>query len=720
MTGQSSILEQECERLKAAVETERRIRLEAEAIAEQFLLELRNQKRGLELLQAITVAANEAVSIEEAMQIAVDKICAFTGWPVGQAYLREQKDADELVCLPIRHLEHGRRFKEFRTLTERTRFTAGVGIPGQVLRAGKPIWVADICADQSFPQADVARAFGLKSGFGFPLLIGSKVVGVVEFFSRDSQEPDADLLQIMTQLGTQLGRVIERQYIGQALQHSEVYFRRLTESSLDLITILRPDGTILYESSSVEQILGYKPEEYTGRNVFEFVHPEDLPHVTQIFGDALQKQGNTPQFGFRFRHKNGSWRILEGVGNNLVNDPTVAAIVFNSRDVTERRGLEQQFLQAQKVQAIGQLAAGVAHDFNNILTAILGYSDMMLMRIRPEDPLYSSGTGIKQAAIRAAALTRQLLAFGRKQMLEPRVLSLNTSIAEMDKMLRRLLGEDVSLVTIPNPNLGRVKADPGQIEQVILNLAVNARDAMPKGGKLTIETDNVTLDEEYARHRAEVIPGDYVMLAVSDNGTGIPPEVLIRLFEPFFTTKEMGKGTGLGLATCHGIVKQSRGHIAVYSEIGQGTTFKVYLPRVDDPAEVIKKSDDPQEIPRGSETVLLVEDEPMLRELGMMFLTELGYNVLAAPNGRQALNLVYAKYSKQIDILVTDVVMPEMGGKDLAEALQSVSPHTRVLFCSGYTEDTVANGGLSQGVNFLAKPYTVGMLARKVRQILES
>ena len=503
-------------------------------------------------------------------------------------------------------------------------------------------------------------------------------------------------------------------------QRSEAYFRKLTENALDLITILNADGTIRYESRSIQKVLGFTPEEYTGKNAFDFVHPDDLPMVASAFMEALKRNGNTDALTFRFRHRDGSYRILEGMGLNLLSDADVAGIVFNSRDVTERKGLEQQFLQAQKVQAIGQLAAGVAHDFNNILTAILGYSDMVLKGMEPAHPSYGHVTGVKQAAVRAAALTRQLLAFGRKQMLQPVVLNLNTSISEMEKMLRRLLGTDIDLISNPGADLGRVKADASQIEQVILNLAVNARDAMPKGGRLTIETANVTLDEKYARFRNEVSPGRYVMLAVSDNGSGMSKEVMGRLFEPFFTTKELGKGTGLGLATCHGIVKQSGGHIAVYSEMGEGTTFKVYLPRVDDADEVVLKPRLPKTLRTGTETALLVEDEPMLRELGQIYLVELGYTVLSAANGRQALNLMHADSSRKIDILVTDVVMPEMGGKDLANFVREISPATKVLFCSGYTEEAVnLHCAGNKATAFLEKPYTIEALATKIRSLLD-
>jgi two-component system, cell cycle sensor histidine kinase and response regulator CckA len=696
-------------------------RLAAEAEVARLTRELASNQRGLELLQTITIAANQATHLEDAMQIALDQIAAHTSWPLGHIYLQAADGQAEFIPLDVWHTADAERFDEFRKLVQAVRLSTAKGLPGRVFGTGKAAWVRDVTKDADFPGTKFLGELGLKTAFAFPLLMGPGVVGVMQFFSPETDEPDARLSKIMLHLGAQLGRVIERQQAQDDLRRSETYFRRLTESALDLITILGPDGVIRYESSSIEQVLGYKPEEYTGKNAFSFVHPEDLPRVSNAFMEALARKGNTPLLSFRFRHRDGSYRVLEGVGNNLLADPVVAAIVFNSRDVTERKRLEEQFLQAQKVQAIGQLAAGVAHDFNNILTAILGYSDMLLMMQKPNDPQQPHAAGIKQAAIRAAALTRQLLAFGRKQVLQPVVLDLNSSIAEMDKMLRRLLGADVTLVTLPHQELGRVKADPGQIEQVILNLAVNARDAMPRGGKLTLETANVTLDAHYAGQRPEVHPGDYVMLAVSDNGTGMTPEVKARLFEPFFTTKESGKGTGLGLATCHGIIKQSGGHIAVYSELGAGTTFKVYLPRVaaELPAATLAGASD--DLPRGIETILLVDDEPMVRELGASMLGKLGYTVLTASNGRQALNLIHADRARQIHLLVTDVVMPEMGGRDLADFMRSISPDTKVIFCSGYTEDAASlQGSTGTSVTFLPKPYALATLARKVRSLLDS
>lgn len=694
--------------------------LAAKAIAIQASQDLYHNRRGLEFLQSVTVAVNQATTIKDAMQIALGKICDYGGWQIGHVYLKGQDGSLDWVPLDVWHCEDPERFAEFRKASQAIRVAAGTGLPGRVFSTGGPVWTPDINQDESFPLAAKAHVLGLRSCAGFPLLAGPETVGVMEFFSVLKEEPDALSMAIMSHLCAQFGWVIEREKARLALQRSEAYFRKLTENALDLITILNVDGTIRYESRSIQKVLGFTPEEYTGKNAFDFVHPDDLPMVAAAFQEALKRNGNTDVLTFRFRHRDGSYRILEGLGLNLLGDSDVAGIVFNSRDVTGRKALEQQFLQAQKVQAIGQLAAGVAHDFNNILTAILGYSDIVLMNMAEGHTSYGHMTGVKQAAIRAAALTRQLLAFGRKQMLQPKILDLNHSIAEMEKMLRRLLGPEITFITIPEANLGRTKADPSQIEQVILNLAVNARDAMPKGGRLTIETSNVTLDEKYARQRAEVVPGPYVMLAVSDNGSGMTDEVRARLFEPFFTTKELGKGTGLGLATCHGIIKQSGGHIAVYSELGLGTSFKVYLPRVDMTDEAESKADQPKGLQTGTETVLLVDDETMLRELGEIYLTKLGYTVLLAANGRQAVNLLHANSGRKIDILVTDMAMPEMGGKDLADFVQTVAPQTKVLFCSGYTEEAVnLRGTVSTATAFIGKPYTIDALALKIRELLD-
>jgi two-component system cell cycle sensor histidine kinase/response regulator CckA len=371
------------------------------------------------------------------------------------------------------------------------------------------------------------------------------------------------------------------------------------------------------------------------------------------------------------------------------------------------------------MEAVGQLAGGVAHDFNNLLTVISGFSELMLCSCNLNDMSQEFVKEILRAAERAASLTRQLLAFSRKQMLQPQVMDLNSLVAEAQKMLRRLIGEDVNLDASLDPDLGWIKADPGQIEQVLLNLVVNARDAMPRGGHLTIETHNVDLDEEYVRHHVETQVGRYILLAITDTGKGMNEAIKARIFEPFFTTKEVGKGTGLGLSTVFGIIKQSGGHIEVYSEEGRGTTFKIYLPRVPRGSSTsIGSVQSP--IPKGTETILVAEDEEGVRSLVRLALVSYGYNVLESQHGEEALE-VFRNYSDRIHLLMTDVVMPRMSGRQLANHITVLQPDIKVLFLSGYTDDAVVRHGMVEaGVPFLQKPFTPTMVARKVREVLDN
>jgi two-component system, cell cycle sensor histidine kinase and response regulator CckA len=412
--------------------------------------------------------------------------------------------------------------------------------------------------------------------------------------------------------------------------------------------------------------------------------------------------------------------IKDKEGNITAALELVIPITERKRAEEEMVAVQEQFRQSQKMEAIGQLAGGIAHDFNNLLTVIKGYSQMTSMELKEGDPLKERIEQIKRAADRAADLIRQLLVFSRRQTLELKVIDLNTALRNLEKMLRRVIGEDIELVIHLPEDLGGVKTDPGQIEQVIMNLAVNAKDAMPSGGKLTIETANVELDEEYARNHVAVKTGGYVMLAVSDTGMGMTPEVRDRVFEPFFTTKEEGKGTGLGLSTVYGIVKQSGGNIWVYSELGKGTTFKIYFPRVDEPLdEISEKVTVRKGLLRGSETILVVEDEEEVRKLVVWGLEGQGYRVLDAPQGLDAF-LIGKENQGPIHLLVTDVVMPKMSGRDLAERLASIRPGIKVLYMSGYTERAIAHKGiLDKGINFIQKPFTVDELARKVREVLD-
>jgi PAS domain S-box-containing protein len=510
-----------------------------------------------------------------------------------------------------------------------------------------------------------------------------------------------------------------RRQAEEAVRASEERFRALVENSSDALLLIDSEGRVTYLTPSSERHLGWKRDEMVGRSIFDFVHPDDRDLVGQRMADALEHPLRPIIQEIRFQHADGEWRIMEGVAVNRLNDPSVRAIVVNARDVTERRKLEDQLRQSQKMEAVGQLAGGVAHDFNNLLTAILGYCSLMLDEIQQEDPLRQDLMEIQAAGERAAALTRQLLAFSRRQMLQPQVVDINTLIRQLEKLLRRLISEDVELVTSLSSELQPVRVDPASIEQILVNLAVNARDAMPVGGQLTIETSNVEIDEAYCVSHVSMRPGPHVMLAVGDTGRGMDAATRARVFEPFFTTKEQGRGSGLGLATVYGIVKQNGGFIWVYSEVGHGTVFKVYLPPARTRAVARSSDVRPRETAHGWETVLLVEDEDAVRALAREVLRRHGYIVLEARHGVDALR-VAERHPDTIHLMITDVVMPHMGGREVAERLNTVRPHMKVLFMSGYTDHALMHRELAPGTAFLQKPFNPETFARKVRHVLDS
>jgi signal transduction histidine kinase/ActR/RegA family two-component response regulator len=462
---------------------------------------------------------------------------------------------------------------------------------------------------------------------------------------------------------------------------------------------------------SAEQVLALDPR----RDVF--VDAGELSRLMRQF-----REGTAPgNMEVRWKRQDGKVITVRLSGRG-VRRPEESAEVLEmiAEDVTEQRVLENQFRQAQKMEAVGRLAGGVAHDFNNLLMVIGGYTEQLLEHTSKTNSLYPKIESIHHATERAASLTRQLLAFSRKQLLELKVVDLNVIMADMERLLRPLIGESIELQTVPAADLGRTRADAGQIEQVIMNLVVNAKDAMPEGGKLTIQTANANLGGDDFREYSYIQPGAYVMLSVSDNGHGMDKETQARIFEPFFTTKEKGKGTGLGLSTVYGIIKQSGGYVLVQSELGHGTTFRIYLPRVEESAEPVGTVRISQPQHGGSETVLLVEDEESVRQLVRETLELRGYNVLEAENGEAALQIV-THHAEPIHMLITDVVMPGMSGRELSARLCATHPQTKVLYLSGYTEDAIVHEGvLEAGTAFLQKPFTLQMLSRKVREVLGS
>jgi PAS domain S-box-containing protein len=506
----------------------------------------------------------------------------------------------------------------------------------------------------------------------------------------------------------------------EGLRRSELNFRSLVTNAPYGICRCDSSGKLLDANPAFLQMLGYpSASELTGKHMGGL-----YTDTHQWFELADYLRSETPFNGLiaEWNRKEGSPTVVRVSGRSMSNGDEGTVFELFIEDVTERRALEQQLRQSQKMEAVGRLAGGIAHDFNNLLMVISGYSEFLLDRLGPEQALRGPAQEIASAAQRASSLTRQLLAFSRKQMLAPKILDLNEVVTENLKMLTRMIGEDIDLVMVPGASLGSVRADSGQIEQVIMNLAVNARDAMPSGGKLTIETTNVNLDEDYARLHSPLRPGPYIMLAISDTGAGMDSETQSHIFEPFFTTKGP-KGTGLGLSTVYGIVKQSGGYIWVYSEPGQGTTFKIYLPRVVERGEGVAQVAAPiesQEVEAGKETILLVEDEANLRYLARQYLEKQGYRVIEAADGAVAMQIVVA-HEGMIHLLLTDVIMPGMNGRELAQRVSEIRPNVKVLYMSGYTENVIGhNGTLDAGVRLLQKPFNLRDLKDKVREVLDT
>ena len=527
----------------------------------------------------------------------------------------------------------------------------------------------------------------------------------------------------------------------EALRASELRYRRLFETAQDGILILDADtGQVVDANPFMVGLLGYSLEEFLGRKLWE-IGPFKGTDASKIAFTELQHTDRVRYSGMPLETKDGRRVEVEFISSAYLVDEK-RLIQCNIRDlaerklaadkivilnaeleqgVVERQRLEAQFIEVQKMEVVGQLAAGVAHDFNNILGVIIGYENLITCELPVESPLLQYTEEIRHASDRAAGLTRQLLVFSRKQTVQPVVLDLIDTVKDLDKLLLRLIDENIEMKIVSGNQTGHVKADSGYIGQVLMNLVVNARDAMPDGGKLTIATNNVTLDESYTNSHPGVVPGEYVLLSVSDTGTGIPDDLKARIFEAFFTTKPKGKGTGLGLSTCQTIIQQCGGYIDVYSELGQGTTFKVYFPRIELPLETPLASVPTGPLPGGTEAVLVVEDDLSLRHLARGILRSLGYDVLTASNGQEALRVAQAHHAPPIRLVISDVIMPQMGGKEMAERLKSINAEVKVLFTSGYTDDTIAHHGVLQpGVEFLAKPYTPAALAGKVREMLDA
>ena len=596
----------------------------------------------------------------------------------------------------------------------------GRGLTEYVLRTGEPLLCTPDVFDVLVKQGEV-ELIGAPSldWLGVPLKAGNTTFGVLVVQSYTDnvryREKEKDILTFVSH---QLASAIEHKRSEEALRRSEARYRSVVQSAVYGIYRSNLEGKFLDVNPALVAMLG--------RNSAEEVLCLD-PKV-DVFVDAKEQSRLMVEFrrGVRVDNVEVRWKRQDGkaitvrLSGRAVKGETGDVVEVIAEDVTERRVLEDQFRQAQKMEAVGRLAGGVAHDFNNLLMVISGYTEVLMEHTAQDHALHPKIAAIQQASDRATTLTRQLLAFSRKQLLELKVVDVNAIVKDIERLLRPLIGENIELVTRLAGDLGRTRADAGQIEQVIMNLVVNSKDALPNGGKIIIQTANVSLEDDSSRECSYIRPGPYVMLSIEDNGHGMDKETQSRIFEPFFTTKEKGKGTGLGLSTVYGIIKQSGGYVLAQSEVGRGTTFRIYLPRVEEPAENASVTSASQSAAGGSETVLLVEDEESVRQLVRETLEAKGYKVLEANHGDAALQIA-SDYHGPIDMLITDVVMPGMSGRELSEQLSASDPDIKILYLSGYTEDAVVHQGvLEPGTSFLQKPFTLQALARKVREVLRT
>jgi PAS domain S-box-containing protein len=588
-----------------------------------------------------------------------------------------------------------------------------------VYRTGRAMLIPQQIFDQLAEQGEVELVGTASPAWlGAPLRTPAATIGVlvVQHYENEAAYTERDL-EFLVSVGGQIALAIERKRAEEKIRESEARLRVLVEQLPAVLWTVGKDLRFTSALGAGLARLGLKPNQIVGVSLMEYFETSDQTFLPIA---AHRRATRGEPVTFHVEWKGGSYTCHVDPLRTAEGD--LQGAICMALDITDRKQLEEQLRQAQKMEAVGRLAGGIAHDFNNLLMVIQGYADLLTERLADGDPLRRNAEQIQTASQRATSLTRQLLAFSRKQMLAPKVLNVQSVVAEMEKILRRLIGEDIQLETSSAPDLGLIKADRSQIEQVILNLAVNARDAMPEGGRLTIETANVELDKAAAHPPAVLSPGKYVMLAVTDNGCGMDAETQAHIFEPFFTTKEKGKGTGLGLATVYGIVKQSGGYVWVYSEPGRGTSFKVYLPRIEDEPTARGRDGktDTRALPRGSETVLLVEDEKGVRELAREYLELVGYTVIEAEDGHTALELA-AMHVGPIQLLMTDVVMPGISGRELAGRVKAIRPDIKILFMSGYTDQSVVHHGiLDTDAALLQKPFTMAALAAKLREILNT
>jgi len=680
-------------------------------------------ERRFEVRRAAADALAGAASFDEAAPRLLESMCVALGWH--WAVIWRMDEARKGLVFQASWAPPGIDLGPYLRDASAAVFGRGDGLPGRAWELGKVIWIPDISRQEELARsAPVMRRVldaGIRMSVTIPIVCEGSVVAVMILGRREPGEPDERLIRTFMNLGDHIGQYIDRKRAEEALRESENLYRTLVSALPDAVTMTDLEGRVLYSSPRALELYGFAGlEETIGIKSFELIAPEDRERAGRNLGKTIA-EGRIENAEYALLRKDGT-RFPGELSAAVVKDAggKPKAFIAITRDVSARKRLEEQYRQAQKMEAIGRLASGVAHDFNNLITVIMGFSDLLLEKVTEEGVIRQRIGQIRTAAEHAATLTKQLLAFSRRQVLEPRRLNLGNTVAGMEQMIRRLVGENVESTFKVDPAAGMVMADPGQISQVVMNLAVNARDAMPDGGNLLIEVANADLGETDIGAHSKVSPGPYVMLAVSDTGTGIDAETKARIFEPFFTTKETDAGTGLGLSTAFGIIQQSGGTISVYSEPGRGSTFKAYLPRIDGSVAAAAEPIEPEatRARRSTATILVVEDEAAVRELVREILAGAGHHIVVAATPEDAIALT-GEPEGRADLLLTDMIMPGMTGRELASRLQAKSADLRVLFMSGCTA-TAAGGQqlLSPGDAFIQKPFAPAALLEKVREVL--
>jgi len=679
------------------------------------------RSKSLHLLQRITAAANEAETPEAALQICLDEVCQFMGWPIGHVYmLSEDRDSDELVSAGLWHLDDPKAAEVFRAVTEATHFVRGSGLPGRVLQSGKPAWITDVVVDPNFPRAKLSKDLGVHAGFAFPVMTGSDVVGVLEFFAPDVVEPDQDALDLMADVGTVLGRAVERDRARKALQYRERYIQAVLDNLVDGVLTIDEDGNIEEFNPAAEAIFGYKASEIVGQSLVALMPQDHADRWAGRMPDYLRRgrerfDGQSAS-EVTARRKNGSLFPLEltvsefaAGGRNL--------FIGVVRDLTQRKEQELQLQQAQRLEAVGQLTGGIAHDFNNGLTVLLGNLQIVEGMLESHPEALKRVRSALNAGRRAAETTRRLLTFARRQPMRQEGFNANVMILETVRLIRQTLSEAIEIDMNLAGEPMSVRSDKGQFENALINLAVNARDAMPEGGHITIATRRLSMKEG---EMAELPAGNYVGISLKDTGCGMPEAVRDKVFEPFFTTKDVDKGTGLGLSMVFGYARQSGGDIRIESREGEGTTVEILLPFDATAEETEAVWAKETSLPGGTETILVVEDDADVRSFASSVLSQLGYTVLEAANGTAALEIL--ETGKNIDLVFSDIVMPGgIMGQTLGDRVHIGYPGVRVLLTTGYAQE-LAEGGrdVTSATDLLIKPYGRKTLAQAVRTALDA